>query len=66
LNSTLPFGSSHQKESDHGYEAEEKEEDEEDVMRARASYSRPRRHCLEFARCLERYFVTAAGPKSGR
>jgi hypothetical protein len=31
-------GSSHQKESNHGYQAEEKEEDEEDVMRARTSY----------------------------
>jgi hypothetical protein len=32
LNSTRAVGSSHQKESHHGYEAEEKEEDEEDVM----------------------------------
>jgi len=31
-------GSSHQKESNHGHEAKEKEEDEEDLMRAPTSY----------------------------
>lgn len=31
-------GSSHQKESSHGHEAKEKEEDEEDMTRASTSY----------------------------
>jgi hypothetical protein len=58
------IGSSHQKESNHGRE-EEKEEDEEDVMRAGLD----RGHVVNVfgpTKRLERCFVTAAGPTSGR
>jgi hypothetical protein len=38
LNSTLPLDHHTRKESNHGHEAKEKEEDEEDLMRAPTSY----------------------------
>jgi hypothetical protein len=63
LTSTLPMNH-HTRNDKDGYQADEIEED---MMRADLVFvSRLRRHGLNSARRLERCFVAAAGPKSGR